>query len=95
MPSRISRALLFVVLGLLSVSTGYTQTLHKTNSVEATLYDPDPGHIANRVYKAIFAWKADTDATPSHWPKQKMALDIENLKATLDELFRVDMAKEL
>lgn len=94
MPSRISRALLFVVLGLLSVCTGYTQTPLKTNSVETTLYDPDSNHIANRVYKAIFAWKADTDATPTHWPKQKIALDIENLKSSLDELFRLDIAKE-
>lgn len=94
MPSRISRALLFVVVGLLSASTGFTQTLHKTNAVENTLYDQDPTHIANRVYKALFTWKTDEDAPPSHWPKQKVTLDTTNLKAALDELLQVNIGKE-
>ncbi len=94
MPSRISRALLFVILGLLSVCTGYTQGLHKTNGVEVTLYDADPTHVANRVYKALFAWKSNEEAPPSHWPKQKMALDTATLKAALDELLQVNISKE-
>lgn len=94
MPSRISRALLFVILGLLSASNGFTQSLHKTNAVENTLYDPDPAHVANRVYKTLFTWKSDEDAPPSHWPRQKVALDIANLKSVLDELLQVNIAKE-
>jgi len=94
MPSRISKALLLIILGLLSASTGYTQSLHKTNSVEATLYDPDPSHIANRVYKALFTWKSDEDAPPNHWPKQKIALDTANLKTVLDELLQLNVSKE-
>jgi hypothetical protein len=94
MQSRISRALLFVVLGLLSISAGNSQTLHKTNAVETTLYDPDPTHIANRVYKALFTWKTDEEAPPSHWPKQKVSFDTANLKATLDEFLRADIDKQ-
>jgi hypothetical protein len=62
--------------------------------VEATLYDPDPGHIANRLYKALFTWKSDEDSAPSHWPKQKVALDISTVSALLDELLQVKVAKE-
>jgi hypothetical protein len=94
MPSRIAKGLLFVVLGLITACTGVSQTLHKTNSVEATLYDPDPGHIANRLYKALFTWKSDEDSAPSHWPKQKVALDISTVSALLDELLQVKVAKE-
>jgi hypothetical protein len=94
MPSRISRAVLFVVLGLLSVTAGYAQLASKTNAVESTLFDPDPTHIANRVYRALYAWKGDEERTPMHWPKQKLALDIENLKSALDELLQLDVRKE-
>ncbi|MGZ4972351.1 MAG: hypothetical protein ACXWDN_06285 [Limisphaerales bacterium] len=94
MPSRISRALLFVVLGLLSACTGHTQSLHKTNGVEVALYDADPTHVANRVYKALFVWKTDEEAPPSHWPKQKIALDTVTLKAALDELLQANISKE-
>ena len=94
MPSRIAKGLLFVVFGLLTAYPGCSQSFHKTNSVEAALYDPDPGHIANRLYKALFTWKADEDAAPTHWPKQKVAMDVATLRALLDELLQLNVAKE-
>ena len=94
MPSRIAKGLLFVVLGLITACTGFSQSLHKTNSVEETLYDPDPGHIANRLYKALFTWKGDEESAPSHWPKQKVALDISTVNALLDELLQTKISKE-
>jgi hypothetical protein len=94
MPSRNSRAVLFVVLGLLSATAGYSQLVAKTNATETTLFDPDPTHIVNRVYRALYTWKGDEEATPLHWPKQKLALDIENLKSSLDELLQLDVRKE-
>ena len=94
MPSRIAKGLLFVVFGLLTAYSGCSQSSHKTNSVEATLYDPDPGHIANRVYNALFTWKGEQECAPTHWPKQKVSIDIANVKALLDELLQINVSKD-
>jgi hypothetical protein len=94
MPSRIAKGLLFVVFGLLTAYTGRSQSFHKTNSVEATLYDPDPGHIANRLCSALFTWKGEQEATPSHWPNHKLSLDVANVKVLLDELLQLNVAKD-
>lgn len=94
MPSRIAKGLFVVAFGLLTVFSACSQSLHKTNSVEATLYDPDPGHIANRLYRGLFNWKGDEESAPSHWPKQKINLDVTNVKALLDELLQLNVSKE-
>jgi hypothetical protein len=94
MPSRIAKGLLVVVFGLLTAYTACTQGVRKTNSVETTLYDPDPNHIANRLYRALFAWKSEEDPAPNHWPKQKNAYNVTNVTALLDELLKFNVAKE-
>jgi hypothetical protein len=94
MPSRISRVVLFIVLASLSAFNGSCQSLHKTNVIEANLYDADPGHVANRLYRALYSWKGDQEATPSHWPRQKVTYDSASLKSLLDELLQLNVAKE-
>jgi hypothetical protein len=94
MASRISRAVLFVVVGLLTAASCYSQSLQKTNTVETGIYDVDPTHIANRVYRALYTWKGDEESTPMHWPKQKLALDLAALTTSLDELLQVNVSKE-
>ncbi len=94
MPSRISRVVLLVILASLCAFNGTCQSLHKTNAVEATMYDPDPGHVANRLYRALYTWKGDDEATPSHWPRQKVVYDGASLKSLLDELMQLNVAKD-
>jgi hypothetical protein len=94
MPSRISRILFLIVLALLSVSSGHTEPAHKTNPADATIYDADQGHVANRLYRALYTWKGDEESPLSHWPKQKITLDTANVKALLDELIQLNVTKE-
>jgi cytochrome c553 len=95
MSRRIPTAFFIVLVGIVTACSAAAEGLKKSSSVGVTLYDPDPGHIANRVYEALFTWKGDQEVAPSHWPQQRFSLDSAKVRAVLDELFKTDIRKEI
>src|SRR4051812_21673991 len=94
MLSRILQASFVALLAWFSATTVFAQSFHTANTVETALYDQDPGHIANRVYRALYAWKGADESSPIHWPQAKFSLEAAKLRPLLDELQQLDVARE-